>query len=240
MTIDETAKIIAIINKLYPTWSKDRDINFAIQTWQKIFEDDEAKTVAQALSAFYATDTKGFAPVPGQLKELMIRGDDLSEQEAWTIVYRAITNSNHHAKEEFYNLPDACRQAIGSYEILHTWARMPEADVQTVIASNFMRSYKARAYHVRELKKLPSSLKALIAPIIKSIDPPPEETPVLPSQPYEGTSMPGSIKTFLDDFFSKRTNKGKEKNNPMPLPAQCNHQYDQHPHHQDQKGVQYD
>lgn len=211
MTIDETARIIGIINKLYPTWSKDRDISFAIQTWHKVFEDDEAKLVAQALSAFYATDTRGFAPVPGQLKELITRGDDLSEQEAWVCVYRAIKNSIHNARTEFYNLPEVCRQVVGGYEMLHTWALMSDDDVQTVIASNFMRSYKVRAHQARELKKLPSSLKALMSPIVKSIDPPPDETPILPLQPYEGINMPDSVRMYLHDFFSKRTNKEKEK-----------------------------
>ena len=195
MNLEETAKLIASIGKIWPSFAEHRDLDGTIALWQRVFADDDAALVGKALGAFFATDTRGFAPVPGQLKEILAQmrqadGDgELSEQEAWRLVSKACSRSAYDSESEFAKLPPVCQQVVGDPGALKAWALMDADEVETVVASNFMRSYRARADQAREWSKLPASMRAFF-PALRTIGALPEERQAALPPPVEVDSIP--------------------------------------------------
>jgi hypothetical protein len=173
MNRKETLAVMALLRTAYPQYyAKEtaETVNASVALWEMMFVDDDFQLVKAAVTAFIATDTKGFPPVIGQIKGKldMIQseaygGGELTPMEAWTKVQRAIKNSYYNSAEEFAKLPDTIRAVIGSPSTLRDYATMDSETVNSVVASNFQRSFSARRDHVVEMRKLPQSVKTLIA-----------------------------------------------------------------------------
>jgi len=167
VTRDEATAILAILKTAYPALYKnmsDEEIDDVINLWAAMFQDDNVKVVTEAVRAYIATDTKGFPPIIGQIKEKIRKithPQEVTEMEAWDLVRRAITYYN--ASEAFANLPLILKKIVGSSNTLREWALMDVETVNSVIQSNFMRSYKAKVAQEKEYAMLPSSTKQLIA-----------------------------------------------------------------------------
>ena len=162
MNLAETTKILAIIDEIYPGFIKGRDVKSTATIWQMIFPDESFTEVQKAVMAFVAHDVKGFAPVPGMIKAELLSmrpNASMSENEAWGYVSKALKNSMYGYREEFAKLPAEIQQAIGHAEMLREWAMMDESEVQTVIASNFQRSFRAKQASMDKLIALPSSFR---------------------------------------------------------------------------------
>ena len=72
MTRDETLKIMAVLKATYPNFYKDmtrRDAESVVALWTDMFSEDSYNAVAAAVKAFIASDSKGFPPVVGQVKQ---------------------------------------------------------------------------------------------------------------------------------------------------------------------------
>jgi hypothetical protein len=168
LNIEETGKILAVIKKEYPHEFKDfsvQDKRAKVAFWQDMFADDDYGVVGAAVKSYIATDTTGYAPKVGQLKALirkLTQPDEMSEQEAVNLILKAASRSNYGAKEEFEKLPPICQRLAGSPARLREWASMDRATVNSVVASNLMRSYKAIAEKEREYQALPSNVKAVL------------------------------------------------------------------------------
>lgn len=159
----ETVKLLKMLTGYYPSFTAGRDPEMTTVAWQMAFSEDDADTVVAALMAFVNTDTKGFPPVPGQLKALMHKADDesaLSETAAWAMVYRALQNSAYGWREEYAKLPAVVQDVLGDARTLRDWAMADESEVQTVIASNFQRSFRARAQYRAEVARMPESVRS--------------------------------------------------------------------------------
>ena len=172
MTIQETAKILAIINEVYPAFGRDRNLKTTTEIWAKFFEDESYKVVEAAVMQFIASDVKGFAPSIGQIKAALhdVAGaEELSEVEAFALVSKACSNGFYGYKEEFNKLPPVIQEVIGQPEVIREWSQLPVDEFQTVVGSNFMRSYRVRATHAKERAKLPESMQAFLAEIRGSI-----------------------------------------------------------------------
>ena len=61
--------------------------------------------------------------------------------------------------EEFAKLPPDVQRAVGSPNMLRTWAVVNYEELQTVIASNFKRDYRAIATQKKDFAQIPSSVK---------------------------------------------------------------------------------
>ena len=92
---------------------------------------------------------------------LITQPAQMSEMEAWQMVVSAI--SYYNASETFERLPPILRRIIGSPNQLREWAVMESETVNSVVQSNFMRSYKAVAAREKEHAMLPESTKQMIA-----------------------------------------------------------------------------
>lgn len=177
MNKKETSKIIAVLMASYPNFLNNKsaaEIQATVNIWAEMLEDYEYKEVSMAVKAYITQGTGQFAPSIGQVIDKIISfknyGNELTEQEAWNIVSKAIKNSAYHATEEFERFPEILKQLVGSPSQLREWGQMPVEQVQSVVASNLMRSYKAKAISERENKALPSDVKALINQTTLSIE----------------------------------------------------------------------
>lgn len=163
MTRDEAKKLVMIITYTYPNWHP-ADLTACVDVWFEVFKEYEYNPCAMALKTFISTDTSGFAPTPGQIISKLNIVEELSEMgemEAWAMVRRAIGRSGYNAAEEFEKLPEDIQRAVGSANILHSYA-MEEHFNETVAMSNFLKAYRTVKDRKREIAKLPSSVRNLI------------------------------------------------------------------------------
>lgn len=171
MTREETLAIMSVLKAAYPTFYKDmnrKDADGVVGLWASMFSDEPAELVAAAVKAHIATDVKGFPPHIGAIKEAITKlrqPEEMTEFEAWALVEKACRNSQYGSDKEFYKLPEICQRLVGSPRQLREWGMMDAETVASVVASNFQRSYRARAKHEREQMALPSDVKALMQQI---------------------------------------------------------------------------
>ena len=159
----EVKKLFAIMMAVYPNF-KLVDVDFAANTWSNILYDCTYDQASLALKAYIRSDSSGFAPSPGQLIDKMqnfVSEKELNEIEAWSLVNRAIKNSGYNSVEEFDKLPETVKKAVGSPEQLRAWA-LDSSYNESVISSQFMRTYRTESTRKIKLKKLPSYMNDII------------------------------------------------------------------------------
>lgn len=175
MNRKETIGIMAILKANYPRYYSDMDkkeLQGVVNLWHQMFVDDNVDIVANAVKAFIANDDKGFPPVIGQIKSKLVQitePEQLTEQEAWNIVKKAVSRSSWHAKEEFEKLPKTIKKLVGSPTQLKEWALMETDSFDTVAGSNFMRSYRVRVKHEKDYKTLPNDVKRALRGTLKEL-----------------------------------------------------------------------
>lgn len=168
MTYDETLKIFAVMKANYSNFFKNMsriDAEAQVSLWTEMFEDTPYELVGLAVKSFIATDVEGYPPNVGRIKKeiaKLTQKEQMTEQEAVAMILKATRNGLYHAKEEFEKLPPVLQRLAGSPEQIKSWAMMSEHELQTVVASNLMRSYKVIAKREEEHQALPSSIKNLL------------------------------------------------------------------------------
>ena len=167
MTRQETGVIMDILATAYPRFyggNGSPDPRKAVTLWAEMFHDDPVELVAAAVKALIATDERGFPPHIGAVKAQMrkiLQPHEPTEQEAWALVLGALKRGIYESKEAFDALPETVRRVVGSANQLREWAVMDSETVQSVVASNFQRSYRERARREREFAALPSDVQKL-------------------------------------------------------------------------------
>ena len=165
MTRQETGIIMDILQAAYPQYYRGTSAEASKQVlnlWATMFTDEPLELVAGAVKRLIASDTKGFPPVIGQVKEniyKLIHPEEMSEEEAWALIRKAIRHTG--ASEEYAKLPPILQRLLGSPQPLRDWAVMDEETVNSVVSSNFKRSYRERRAEIKEYEKLPSDVKRL-------------------------------------------------------------------------------
>lgn len=168
MEREETTAIMRVLETAYPQFYAKQDAEArkdALRLWHDMFAEDSGFEVGAAVKAFIATDTKGFPPSIGQIKARLVQlkaPDMLDEAQAWNLVSKAIQRSAYHADEEFNKLPPVVRAVVSSPSMLKSWAMSDRETLQTVIASNFQRAYRARAHDAAERLALPSAIRNVL------------------------------------------------------------------------------
>lgn len=165
MSRDETKQILMRIQSTFPNWKPQSDLRFVVETWHEYLSDYDYEQVRAALKAFVMTDSSGFAPSVGQIVEILDRlGNvgELSEMEAWSLVSKALRRSLYYSDEEYDKLPEAIQKAVGSPEMLRSWAETDLKSVENVVQSNFMRTYRQELTRAREMRKIPANVRVLL------------------------------------------------------------------------------
>lgn len=166
MTKEEATKVVAILMGNYPRYYKGTsktDMGIIVNTWFQIFENDSYEAVAAALASCIAADEEGFPPAIGQVKakiRVLTEEPQMTDAEAWNLVVKAIRKGDK--VKSFHELPPVIQKCIGSPSILQDWGMVDIEKFNTVIMSNFQRSYRAKAKQEAEYKALPESVKRML------------------------------------------------------------------------------
>lgn len=159
MTKQETMKILSIFKVTYPNFYKNTDdVEVAVNIWAMMLEDDNYKLVLEAVKSLMCT--LKYPPTIADVKEkinLITAPTEMTELEAWGKVRKAI--GYYNCQERFDNLEPTLQKLVGNPNQLREWSLLEQEQVNTVIQSNFMRSYKARVSQDKQLKMLPNSTK---------------------------------------------------------------------------------
>ena len=161
MTAQETGKIIDILIAAYPNFKPTKQTAIL---WAQMFVDDPVEMVASGVKAYIATDTTGFAPAIGQIKQLIAKAkaeDAMTEGEAWALIRKAIGNGLYGADAEFKKLPPILQRIVGEADQLTRWAMLTDG-LDTVVASNVQRSYRKALEQEQFRQALPSDVKAVL------------------------------------------------------------------------------
>lgn len=165
MTQTETAQLMDLLATAYPRYyagKTEQERRRALLLWWEMLRDYPLDTVKAAAKALIATQK--FPPAVSEVLEkirLLVKPEGLNEGAAWALVLKAVRNAGYHAKSEYAALPPEVKAAIGSPETLRSWALADEGDLSTVIQSNFMRAFRARAARQQEYDALPEDIEAL-------------------------------------------------------------------------------
>ena len=150
MTKAETSRLMGCISAVYPLVDRDRDPQFLVDIWQRVFADTPAALVEQAFYAFIATDTRGYPPTPGALNAIIHRveqDEGLNEDTAWAMVVRAASRGIYYSGTEFAKLPPEVQRIVGSPGQLCEWSQMNRHDFYAAVENGFRRSWRARYEH---------------------------------------------------------------------------------------------
>lgn len=175
MTGKEVLKILAIIKVAYPNSFKNltkADVQALTTLWERQFKDFSYDEVAMALDSIIASDTSDFMPSIGKIKEMIVKLKEpemMTELEAWQLVKKALSRSGYYAKEEFDKLPPIIQKVIVTPNTLKQWAMEDTSNVNTVIASNFQRSYRAKAKAEKEMLMIPIEVRETMQKIAGTV-----------------------------------------------------------------------
>lgn len=168
MTLEETGIIMDILTTAYPKFYSGKDAPDPVKTltlWAEMFADDPPRLVAAAVKSLISADEKGFPPhigaVKAKMRQITVPEQD-TEAEAWGKVLKAISRGIYSSKENFERLPPEIQRIVGSPNQLREWAMMDSDTVQSVVASNFQRSYRAKMKQKAEFDALPNDVKQLV------------------------------------------------------------------------------
>lgn len=170
MTKKETAQLLFLLKEYYPNSFESSSIENRVTAWHLILKDYPYQEAEAAVVAFVSADARGFMPSVGQIVDKLTSlkaGQQITEMEAWWLVQKACTNSLYNAAEEFQKLPPVVQRIVGSHNTLREWAMCERHTFNTVIQSNFMRSYTARAAGEREMLALPQNVKEVLLPVVE-------------------------------------------------------------------------
>lgn len=175
MNSTETTMVLSVLQAAYPAFYRDFSVDEmrrVVALWTDMFAADNFRTVMVAVQALISTKTEGIPPTIGAVKEQLRKitaQNEMSEQEAWALVSKACQNGYYHSVEEFEKLPEVVQRSIGGPEQLKAWAQMDAATVESVVASNFMRTFRVKQTQQKELDMMPADVKQYMSAVAEKM-----------------------------------------------------------------------
>lgn len=164
MTKDEVRKLLLVMDAIFTSFNV-KEPEDMVDAWHFILQDYPADEILLGLKTFISTQGSAYAPSVSELiamtrkpKELT----ELSESEAWSQVRKAISRSIYNSREEFEKLPEEAKRVVVRPDQLAEWAMMSSDEVNTVVRSNFRRSYEAMNKMAAEIATMPTEVRNLI------------------------------------------------------------------------------
>nr|DAX53231.1 MAG TPA: replisome organizer [Caudoviricetes sp.] len=167
MTAQEASGFLSKLALAYPAQYARlgaAELKGQIELWSGTMEGYSLEQAVVGLRVFLRGDTRGFAPVPGQVIDCIERvqrpaEDGYTNTECISLIRRAIGDALYHAEEAFERLPELCKRAVGTPRNLTEWAQLDTSVVETVISSQIIRALEATRVRMREDAKLPPSVR---------------------------------------------------------------------------------
>lgn len=163
MIREETKKLLLSISTTYPNF-KIENLSFTIDTWQVFLEPYNYNEIQASLMTYISSSNSSFAPSVSQLISgtRTVTGQEVqyeNEEEAWSLVYKAICKSTYYSVEEFNKLPALCQKAIGSPDNLRELAQADIGALQSVEKSLFVKTYRTELARQQQHDLIPLSVK---------------------------------------------------------------------------------
>ena len=163
MTIEEMGKIMTVLAVAYPKYYSEQtkeEKKQALILWHSMMGEYPADLVANAVKAVIAKSVfpPAIAEVMQMINNLKNNCQEMTELEAWGHVSKAIRSSAYRAKEAWEGLPAQLQKCV-TPDILRAWAMVEADDVETVLYSNFIKTYRAMLAQQKQYEALPASVK---------------------------------------------------------------------------------
>ena len=227
MTEEDVKEMLSVLKAAYPHSFQNltrRDANAMIKLWARQFKADDVQLVSAVIDSLIATRETGYTPTVGEIKNQLYRiqtADGLNDGQAWNLVEKACRRGLYHAQEEFDKLPPDVQTAVGGPEQLKAWAQMDAETVNSVVASNFRRTYRTVQERAKEKALMPPEVREVIAGISEKmmLGSRPAYMSEYLGEPREPAALPASLKPMA--YRPQETPKPEPIMPPKyePLPA---------------------
>lgn len=168
MKKSETVDCITYLSAAYPGAYKrftEQKFETLIAVWYNTFSEYPFETVMVGIQGYISTDTSGFPPSPGQVIKViqdLTAEKETNSMEAWAIVKRAVNSPRDRLEETFRSLPPLIQRVIGGHHQLMSWGNVSEEEFETVIQSNFMRTYETEKKRQKQLAMIPERIRRMM------------------------------------------------------------------------------
>ena len=164
MTKEEFGVIIAALRSYWPKgeYCLDKESK---NTWYRSLGDIDYEACDKAVLEL--SQVAVFPPTIAEIRSTVTRQKAprsmlMTEAEAWALVEKAVRRSTYYAAEEFSKLPATVQRAVGSSDVLRSWAMSENPADLGVHEATFKRSYGAVANSEMKERQLSASLYAAI------------------------------------------------------------------------------
>lgn len=147
MNKEETQKILTILRVNYPNNFKSvankNDMDLIVDTWDIQFKNYTLDEVFNAIMSLIATDTSGFAPSIGRVKDELnkkYKDSVMTDEEAWSIVLNSAKCNPTKAKSNFEALPGNIKKAVKHPKFLESLGNA-NISSQGTFKKDFVKNY---------------------------------------------------------------------------------------------------
>lgn len=168
MKKSETVDCITYLSAAYPGAYKrftEQKFETLIAVWYNTFSEYPFATVMVGIQGYISTDTSGFPPSPGQVVKViqdLTAEKETNSMEAWAIVKKAVNSPRDRMEETFRTLPLLIQKVVGGHHQLMAWGNVNEEEFETVIQSNFMRTYETEKRRQKQIDMLPERIRRMM------------------------------------------------------------------------------
>ena len=147
MNTDEATMIVAMLET---NWQPFKNTDAAVDLWASAFESEPYQMVRTAVMALIQTDPSDFRPTVAKVRRKMhdmVYGRRMTETEAWLSVKNSLPEAQESpetlkgAKTAWAKLPEDVKKLVTPRQLLE-YNSIEAEQMDTVIQSNFMRSYR--------------------------------------------------------------------------------------------------
>lgn len=163
VTRDEFKVLVKAMRAVYtsPLFIPDQN---AFDVWYSMLKDLDYAVASRAIQIHIQTDEK--LPTVASIRKHALKisetdENNLNEDEAWDMVYKAICNSSYHAEEEFEKLPEIIRRILAVPSRLRQLAMDNNFNLG-VESSNFKKAFRQEQQRQAEKNKLSPGVARLI------------------------------------------------------------------------------
>lgn len=147
MNKEETQKILTILRVNYPNNFKSvankNDMDLIVDTWDIQLKSYTLDEVFNAIMSIIATDTSGFAPSIGRVKDELnkkYKDSVMTDEEAWSIVLNSAKCNPTKAKSNFEALPGNIKKAVKHPKFLESLGNA-NISSQGTFKKDFVKNY---------------------------------------------------------------------------------------------------
>lgn len=164
MTKEETVKLLMVLEATFPNFEV-KEPQATMEAWHLFLEEYDYKAVTSAVKIYVSTQGTAFAPSVSQIIAMMRKPAELTQMDeatAWAQVRKAISRGNYYSVEEFEKLSPEAQNVVKTPEQIRMWASMPSNEIDTVVRSNFRRSFETQQKRDLEIKAMPAEVRQAI------------------------------------------------------------------------------